>query len=574
MRIFFIILGVLSALSSAAGAAEKRVALVIGISKYQAVPELPNPNHDAEAVAKLLKGAGFDVVSSERDLGLADMRRAIRQFSEVARDADIAVVYFAGHGIEVDGVNYLVPSDAKLLSDYDVDDETLSLDRVLRALDTAKQLKLVILDACRANPFTSKMKRANASRSIGRGLARVEPTMSDTLVAFAAKAGAVASDGDGANSPFAAALVKYIALPGLDLRLAFGRVRDDVLAATRNRQEPFVYGSLGGKTIALVPQASPAQDDTLARRDYELAAQIGTKQAWDSFLQSHSTGIFANLARAQTDKLAAAEDARAKAAGTKAEADALAASKERELRRQLEEQASRQADEVRRKMSEQAKQDLDAYRQQLAEQTKKELEEARRQVAIAATQAEEARKQVEQARKQGAEDAQRQLETVKPNKVAALGPAGTGGGSTQPDSKPMMDPTDIARLLQAHLKRVGCDPGSAEGVWDDKSRNALDRFNASARVSFNTQVASLEALDLVRSKTGRVCPLICGPRQKAENDQCVVVSCEPGYTLLPGGSCERRPAAAKPKAKAEVAPRPSSTGSGKCFSFNGRSYCE
>lgn len=574
MRIFLIvILGLWSALSSAV-AAEKRVALVIGISKYQAVPELPNPNHDADTVAKLLVSAGFDVVSNERDVGLADMRRAIRQFSEVARDADIAVVYYAGHGIEVDGINYLVPADAKLLSDYDVDDETLSLDRVIKALDTAKQLKLVILDACRANPFTRTMKRANASRSIGRGLARVEPTMSDTLVAFAAKAGAVASDGDGANSPFASALVKYIALPGLDLRLAFGRVRDDVLAATKNRQEPFVYGSLGGKTIALVPQALPSQDDVVARRDYEFAAQIGTKQAWDSFLQAHGTGIFADLARAQNDKLAAAEDTRIRASNVKADADALAKTKEQELRRQLEEQALRQTDEVRRKLSEQAKQDLDAATKRMAEQTKKELDEARRQVAVADAQADEARKQVDQAKKQGAADAQRQLENVKPSeKLAALGTQEAGSLNTRPELKPAMDATDIARLLQAHLKRVGCDPGSTEGMWDERSKKALDRFNTSIRSSLNTQVASLDALDLVRSKTGRVCPLSCGPRQKVENDQCVVISCEPGFTLFPGGNCERS-RTTQTKTKSSPAPKTSSAGGGKCFSFNGKSYCE
>jgi len=213
-----------------AALAEKRVALVIGMSKYQQVPRLSNPARDAEAMTSLFKKAGFELVVSERDLGISDLRRVIREFSETSRDADISVVYYAGHGIEVDGTNYLVPTDAKLLSDFDVEDETVSLDRILKALDPVKRLKLVILDACRDNPFAKNMRRSVASRSIGRGLARIEPAMSDTLIAFAAKAGAVASDGDGQNSPFATALVKYIAEPGLDLRLAFGRVRDRRIA--------------------------------------------------------------------------------------------------------------------------------------------------------------------------------------------------------------------------------------------------------------------------------------------------------------------------------------------------------
>src|SRR5262249_32680097 len=176
--------------------------------------------------------------------------RAIGDFSDMARDADIAIVYYAGHGIEVDGVNYLIPTDARLARDFDVEDETISLDRVLRAMDSARRLRLVILDACRENPFAQSMKRS--SRAIGRGLARVEPTAPGTLVAFAAKAGSTASDGDGANSPFTAALLKHIATPGLDIRLALGQVYDEVMETTRRRQEPFVYGSLGGPAVLIV----------------------------------------------------------------------------------------------------------------------------------------------------------------------------------------------------------------------------------------------------------------------------------------------------------------------------------
>ncbi len=258
--------GFLICISAAPALADKRVALVIGISKYQQVPQLTNPARDADAMSALFKTAGFDVVNSERDLGISDFRRTVREFSETSRDADIAVVYYAGHGIEVDGANYLIPADARLLSDFDVEDETVSLDRMIRALDSVKRLRLIILDACRDNPFAKTIKRSVASRSIGRGLGEIEPAMSDTLIAFAAKAGAVASDGDGQNSPFAMALVKYIAEPGLDLRLAFGRVRDDVLKSTSNRQEPFVYGSLGGETTALVPAVAKPVDPEGCRR--------------------------------------------------------------------------------------------------------------------------------------------------------------------------------------------------------------------------------------------------------------------------------------------------------------------
>ena len=177
--------------------ADQRVALVIGNSAYQHVAKLPNPVNDAQAVAALLKRAGFDVVESRADLGIAGLKRAMRDFTDLARDADVGVVYYAGHGIEVDGSNYLIPVDAALERDVDVDDETISVDRVMKAMDPVKRLRLVILDACRDNPFTRTMKRTMSSRSIGRGLAKVEPLTSDTLIAFAAKAGSTAMDGDG-----------------------------------------------------------------------------------------------------------------------------------------------------------------------------------------------------------------------------------------------------------------------------------------------------------------------------------------------------------------------------------------
>lgn len=215
--------------------ADKRVALVIGNSKYQHVPDLLNPTNDANAINLLLKSSAFDVVTLE-NVGVSDMRRAVTDFAERTQDADIAVIYFAGHGMEVGGVNYLVPMDATLRRDIDVEDETVSLDRLLQVLEPAKRLRLVILDACRDNPFAKSMARTMASRTIGRGLARVEPATSDTLIAFAAKAGMTAADGNSTHSPFTAALLKHLVIPDLDVRLAFGRVRDEVLANTGNKQ--------------------------------------------------------------------------------------------------------------------------------------------------------------------------------------------------------------------------------------------------------------------------------------------------------------------------------------------------
>jgi uncharacterized caspase-like protein len=261
--------GALMALPLSAGAAraEKRVALVIGNGLYQSVPKLANPIKDAVALADMFRKAGFDWVRLREDLGNLEFKRSLREFIDVAQDADVAVVYYAGHGIQVRDMNYMIPVDAKLATEVDAEDEAVSLERIVMALEPAKRLRLLILDACRDNPFARTMKRRVAVRAIASGLARMEPTLSDTLIAYAAKAGSTAEDGDGENSPFAAALVKHLSVPGLDVRLAFGRVRDEVLRRTRNKQEPFIYGSLGGESISLVP--APQEREAARRRDEE-----------------------------------------------------------------------------------------------------------------------------------------------------------------------------------------------------------------------------------------------------------------------------------------------------------------
>jgi caspase domain-containing protein len=235
--------------------AEKRVALVIGNGSYAHISGLPNVANDATAMAALFKAAKFDAVEVKQNLGVADLRRTLREFARRVADADVAALFYAGHGIEVGQVNYLIPVDARLVTDFDVEDETVPLYRVLQAMEPAKRLRLVILDACRENPFTKSMKRTVAERSVGRGLGRVEPAISNTLMAFATKPNAIAEDGKGSNSPFTAALVKHLLTPGLDLRIALGHVRDEVLASTGNRQEPYVTGSLGGGIVSIAGDA-------------------------------------------------------------------------------------------------------------------------------------------------------------------------------------------------------------------------------------------------------------------------------------------------------------------------------
>src|ERR1700733_8820121 len=217
--------GLLLVLSNAVAVAEKRVAFVVGNSTYQATARLTNPTRDAESVANMLRESGYQV-TLVKDVGYLDFKRAIRAFEDSASDADVAVIFYAGHGIEIAGTNYLIPVDAKLASDRDASDEAIDLNRLISTVDDVKRLRLIILDACRDNPFLSIMKRRQAQRQIMSGLGPVN-VRSETFVAFAAARGATADDGDGDHSPFTTAILHHVPQPGLDIRIAFGRVRDE-----------------------------------------------------------------------------------------------------------------------------------------------------------------------------------------------------------------------------------------------------------------------------------------------------------------------------------------------------------
>src|SRR5215475_10969310 len=308
---------VLTVLGTASSAlAQKHVALVIGNGTYTKVARLDNPKNDAAAMEAMFKAAAFTSVVRLNDLGVADMKRAVRDFADTAQDADIAVVFYAGHGIEVAGVNYLIPIDAVLERDIDVQDEAVSLDRINQVLEPVKRLRLIILDACRDNPFARSMRRTIATRSVRSGYGEIDERSlpPNTLVAYAQRAGFTAEDGVGNNSPYTAALIKHLTTPGLDIELALRRVRDEVLRATKNKQEPFKYGSLGGAEIALVAKSAEAElpkkiEPTAPSPLGEAAAEWNTLRTktdiaeLEAFAKRHQGTYFADLARARTDEL-------------------------------------------------------------------------------------------------------------------------------------------------------------------------------------------------------------------------------------------------------------------------------
>lgn len=225
---------------------QKRVALVLGNSAYQNATELPNPKNDAAAIAQKLAGLGFTVISG-LDGTKTDMEKSIREFVKVLEGADVALMFYAGHGMQVNGQNYLIPVDAKLEESTALDFETINMAAILNFMNAEKRISIVLLDACRDNPLARKFSRSlGKSRSalIGRGLARPDVGNGEILIGFATAPGETAADGEGANSPFTTALMKHIDAKALDVELMMKRVKRDVYEATEEEQEPFVESGL------------------------------------------------------------------------------------------------------------------------------------------------------------------------------------------------------------------------------------------------------------------------------------------------------------------------------------------
>ena len=269
-----LLLSVVLLASASVVLADGRVALVVGNSTYAHIGRLPNPANDAAAVSAALRRLGFEVTTN-LDAGLTELNQALRMFTRHSAGADVALVFYAGHGLEMDGVNYVVPVDARLERDVDVRYETATLEDLV-ASTVGASLRLVILDACRNNPLARSMQRTVARRSVSGGSFgefNEDLLGNETLVAYAAAAGTTAADGRGRNSPYTAALLSHLETP-LEIGLLFRRVRAEVLAATNGEQRPHEYHSLVGEhyltrtlpagasvTVTAAAPAAPAPAD-------------------------------------------------------------------------------------------------------------------------------------------------------------------------------------------------------------------------------------------------------------------------------------------------------------------------
>jgi uncharacterized caspase-like protein len=299
------LLGIVAAALPAA--AEKRVALVVGNSAYRNVAPLDNPKNDAALMAKTLRGLGFALVggSAQLDLDKARLDVAVQVFGAQLQGADVALFYYAGHGIQLRGANYLVPIDANPTKEADVDFQMLDSSTVLRQMESAgSRLNLAILDACRNNPFGGRGLRATDS-----GLAQMRAP-EGTLISFATQPGAVAQDGTNGNSPFTMALAQTIRRPGLDVFRTFNEVGLAVTKATGGAQQPWVSSSpitgefyFAGPLDAAGGKSGPPEADAGMRADLALAQKIDKREVWQAILDKYPTGLAAAAARARLEEL-------------------------------------------------------------------------------------------------------------------------------------------------------------------------------------------------------------------------------------------------------------------------------
>ena len=382
-----IVLAVIVALCGVTGAAaqpQHRVALVIGNSAYIHTTPLANPKNDARDIADTLKKLGFEVVVGT-DLDKAQMDRTIRTFAEKLRGADLGVLFYAGHGLQVDQQNYLMPVDAQLASTSALDFELVRLDLVQRTMERESKVNVLFFDACRDNPLARQLARALGTRSvgIGRGLAPVE-SGEGTLIAFSTQPGNVALDGMGRNSPFAAAVVKHIATPGEDISAVLINVRNDVMSATSRRQVPWDHSALTARVYFGAPRSAPGP--TLEQQA-EMAHWNTVKDSADaimvqSYLDRYPSGTFAPTAQVLLDKLS-----------REAEQTAAALAREEDLRKA--EAVRKSAENAKRESERQA---MIAKQAEELKLTQEEARKAREALAKAEKESEAAKKAAREAR--------------------------------------------------------------------------------------------------------------------------------------------------------------------------------
>jgi uncharacterized caspase-like protein len=551
--------------------ADKRVALVIGNSKYTNTPSLVNPENDASDVAEALRTVGFQV-TLKLDAEKRQMDQAVAQFAREAGEADAALFYYAGHGMQFQGRNYVMPVDAELQDEISLRYEMTAIDDVKAALERSNGVKIMVLDACRNNPLAAKLVRSISAvtRDIPhvQGYARPEKTRG-MIVVYATQADDVANDGAGRNSPFSTAFLKEIKEPGLEIGTMFRRIGGDVYQATNGQQSPEL-------SISLVPEYYLNQSET----DQTIWARVRASAdaaAIHEFLDRYPESFYAPDAKARLDlldrearyKTRVQPDLEKRDEGVGGSAKTV---KEQEGIAQ-EARAREQALAVKLAAAEAERQNLSqelAKRQISQEQAETDRAEAIKQ-EIARIELQAAQAKIDALNEaQKATDAKNSFAAAD-QKVADARPTATGV------APPVLTPdqTVLVAPIQSELRRLGCFGASGDWASNDMQR-IVAKYARYAKLASPPDAPSAAFLEGLKNKPNRVCPSECSVREVESGGRCVAKSCGPGDFLARNGVCAALPATAPRSVvtRRDIA-KPAPSGSkAHCFSFSGAQYCE
>ena len=497
-RIYSVAAAILVAVGLASAAqAEKRVALVIGNSAYTEISPLTNPRNDAELMTATLRELDFEVVTA-LDANRTDMGRAIRKFSRALRSAGedaVGLFFYAGHGVQAHGGNFLIPIGAAIETDADLEIEAVNTSYIMRQLEGAgNRLNLVVLDACRNNPFKGRFRDAT------RGLQRIQAA-SGAMIAFSAGPGQAALDGKDENSPYTKALVAAMKVEGLKVEEVFKRVRVAVEKDTGGAQTPWEESSLRGEFYFRPPSekapievrvepiekqeqnvtTTTTRPGTPGRDTWTAIQSTRSKAILRTFIEEYPDTIYAKFAKARLAELEL----------------------EDERRRKQQQQTQNVQDENKRQN------ELEELRAKLA----KERDEKERIREEAARELAEEKERLEREARERNDREQQRLASLKQEDDDRTQP-----GETNQDNEPI---ADLPLQIQRALRHVGCNPGQPDGKWGRKSTAALERFARWGGFTLPGDHVSHETLMMVLKANRQICTDI-DPNTKVERDPSLV----------------------------------------------------
>jgi hypothetical protein len=497
---------------AASAQAERRVALVIGNSAYQHSAPLGNPTNDAQDLADTLGRLGFEVIL-EKDLDKRGMEQSFSHFARLAQDADVAVFYYAGHAMQYDGENFLVPIDAALQDEFSVEFEMARVSDVLNSLERARGVKILILDACRNNPLAEQLARQATNRTLfaSRGLARIEHP-SGMVIAYATQAGQVADDGRGRNSPFTSALIRRIEEPGVEIAQIFRRVAVDVNSLTKGRQVPDLSMSLLGEVYLSNPVVSKVNIESEA---WQKIATSKERSDFERFVGDFPDSPFSDIAK---ERIRILESKRVQDESADL---AFQSAKEQAARAGEREEAVRiQAPRIQ------------AARVQANDEEAVKDESLRQQSATTAVEKETAGHAVASGLPEQVEQPSAQVEKllqpetiVKPD--AKVTSTAAIGDSTR----------DLAKSIAQELRRVGCYRGSDSESWQTGPETGLEQYLRVTKLNVPANQPSTQILNILKIQSGQVCSLSCKAGETLIRGNCISKTCPASMALSTAGNC-------------------------------------